>query len=94
MNMVLGGQDGSQVLASAAYNAGPSRARAWRATLTGPVEGAVFIETIPFPETRAYVRNVMANATSYAALFTKQPQSLKARLGTVAPANGGGPALP
>jgi soluble lytic murein transglycosylase len=58
------------------------------------VEGAVFIETIPFPETRAYVRNVMANATSYAALFTKQPQSLKARLGTVAPANGGAGALP
>jgi soluble lytic murein transglycosylase len=94
MNMVLGGQGGSQVLASAAYNAGPSRARAWRSTLTGPVEGAVFIETIPFPETRAYVRNVMANATSYAALFTKQPQSLKARLGTVAPANSGGGALP
>jgi soluble lytic murein transglycosylase len=94
MNMVLAGQGGSQVLASAAYNAGPSRARAWRASLTGPVEGAVFIETIPFPETRTYVRNVMANATNYAALFTKQPQSLKARLGTVAPASGGSAALP
>jgi soluble lytic murein transglycosylase len=93
MNMVLAGQGGSQVLASAAYNAGPARARAWRATLTRPVEGAVFIESIPFPETRTYVRNVMANATSYAALFTKEPQSLKARLGTVAPAAAGG-ALP
>jgi soluble lytic murein transglycosylase len=94
MNMVLSGQGGSQVLATAAYNAGPGRARSWRATLTAPMEGAVFVETIPFPETRAYVRNVMANATNYAALFTKQPQSLKARLGTVAPSPGGGGILP
>lgn len=85
MNMVLANADGSQVLATAAYNAGPSRARAWRATLTAPMEGAIFIETIPFPETRAYVRNVMANATNYAAMFEKRPQSLKARIGTIAP---------
>jgi soluble lytic murein transglycosylase len=31
------------------------------------------------------VRNVMSNATNYAALFEKRPQSLKARLGTVTP---------
>ncbi|WP_460826506.1 lytic transglycosylase domain-containing protein, partial [Massilia terrae] len=85
MNMVLANADGSQVLATAAYNAGPSRARAWRSTLSAPMEGAIFIETIPFPETRAYVRNVMANATNYAAMFEKRPQSLKARIGTIAP---------
>jgi soluble lytic murein transglycosylase len=94
LNMVLSGQDGSQVLATAAYNAGPSRARAWRSTLSAPIEGAVFIETIPFNETRTYVRNVMANATNYAALFTRQPQSIKARLGTVTPRAGGGAILP
>ena len=85
MSMVLANADGSQTLASAAYNAGPGRARSWRASLAGPVEGAVFAETIPFPETRTYVKNVMANATTYAALFEKKPQSLKARLGTVGP---------
>jgi soluble lytic murein transglycosylase len=94
LNMVLSGQDGSQVLATAAYNAGPSRARAWRSTLSAPMEGAVFIETIPFNETRAYVRNVMANATNYAALFTRQPQSIKSRLGTVTPRTEGGAILP
>jgi soluble lytic murein transglycosylase len=88
MNMVLNNADGSQVLATAGYNAGPGRARAWRATLTAPMEGAIFIESIPFPETRNYVRNVMSNATNYAALFDKKPQSLKARLGTVTPKNG------
>jgi soluble lytic murein transglycosylase len=85
LNMVLNNADGSQVLATAAYNAGPGRARTWRGLLTAPMEGAVFVETIPFEETRTYVRNVMSNATNYAALFEKRPQSLKARLGTITP---------
>ena len=85
LSMVLGNAEGSQVLATAAYNAGPGRARTWRGLLNAPMEGAIFIETIPFEETRTYVRNVMSNATNYAALFDKRPQSLKARLGTVTP---------
>jgi soluble lytic murein transglycosylase len=88
MNMVLTNVDGSQVLASIAYNAGPSRARNWRGALTAPMEGAIFVESIPFAETRTYVRNVMSNATNYAALFDQRPQSLKARLGTIAPRAG------
>ncbi len=85
MNMVLANADGSQPLASAAYNAGPGRARSWRATLSAPMEGAIFAESIPYAETRSYVKNVLANATNYAALFENKPQSLKARLGTVTP---------
>ena len=85
LNMVLTDLGGSQALASAAYNAGPGRPRAWRAKLSRPVEGAIFTETIPFNETRGYVKNVLSNATYYAALFEKKPQSLKARLGIVVP---------
>lgn len=85
LNMILSDLDGSQPLATAGYNAGPRRAVAWRATLTAPIEGAIFAESIPFSETRDYVKKVMSNATYYAALFESQPQSLKARLGTVAP---------
>lgn len=85
LNIVLGDLDGSQALATAAYNAGPGRPRAWRATLPGTVEGAIFAETIPFSETRGYVKNVLSNATYYAALFDGKPQSLKARLGSVTP---------
>ena len=85
LNMVLGGMDGSEVLATAGYNAGPGRARAWRAALTRPMEGAIFAETIPFNETRGYVKNVMTNATYYGALFDNKPQSLKARLGIIRP---------
>lgn len=85
LNIVLGGFDGSQVLATAAYNAGPGRLRSWRATLARPVEGAIFAEIIPYNETRGYVKNVMSNATYYAALFEQRPQSLKARLASVGP---------
>ncbi|MBS1171126.1 MAG: Soluble lytic murein transglycosylase precursor, partial [Burkholderiaceae bacterium] len=85
LKMVLDQLDGSQAMASAAYNAGPKRPKNWRTTLPWKVEGAIFAETIPFSETRGYVKNVLSNATYYAALFEDKPQSLKARLGTVAP---------
>ena len=75
---------GSLPLAAAAYNAGPGRPRNWR---NGPtLEGAIWAENIPFAETRDYVKKVLSNTTDYAALLTGQPQSLKARLGTVGPA--------
>jgi soluble lytic murein transglycosylase len=75
--------DGHPVLASAAYNAGPGRARAWRPA--GTMEGAVFAETIPFNETRDYVQKVMANASYYGHVLGQQVQSLTQRLGTIGP---------
>jgi soluble lytic murein transglycosylase len=95
LKMVLDDLDGSPMLATAAYNAGPGRPRAWRSSLARPVEGAVFAETIPFNETRDYVKKVMSNSVYYAALFdNKTPSSLKARLGTVAPKAAGATELP
>jgi soluble lytic murein transglycosylase len=85
LNMVLGNMDGNEVLATAAYNAGPGRLRTWRAALTKPMDSTIFIESIPYSETRTYVKNVMSNSTYYAALFEGRPQSLKARLGNVQP---------
>ena len=76
--------DSSSALATAAYNAGPGRARAWRPDRT--MEAAAWAETIPFNETRHYVKLVMANASYYASLLTQQTQSLKNRLGEVGPA--------
>ena len=81
LKMVLTSLDDHPVLASAAYNAGPGRARRWRADI--PLEGAIYAETIPFNETRDYVKKVMSNAVYYAALFEDKPQSLKSRLGMV-----------
>ncbi len=84
MRLILEGLDSHPVLASAGYNAGPGRARRWRDS--GPLEGAIYAETIPFDETRDYVKKVLANAVIYAAMMEKRPQSLTARLGTIAPA--------
>ncbi|MCX7139725.1 MAG: transglycosylase SLT domain-containing protein [Proteobacteria bacterium] len=84
---VLDDLDGSPVLAAAAYNAGPGRARKWRDTRA--LEGAIYAETIPFNETRDYVKKVMNNTVYYAALLGGQARSLKARLGTIAPRGGG-----
>ena len=83
-------QLGHEVLASAAYNAGPARARRWR-DVSRSLEGAIYAETIPFPETRDYVKKVMANSVFYAALIEKQVTSLKTRLGTIAPRGAGEP---
>ncbi|MBK6004854.1 lytic transglycosylase domain-containing protein [Ramlibacter ginsenosidimutans] len=83
LKLVLDDFGGSMPMAAAAYNAGPSRSRAWR---NGPVlEGAAWAETVPFQETRDYVKKVLANTTLYAAMLTGQPQSLKARLGMIGP---------
>jgi soluble lytic murein transglycosylase len=89
LRMVLD-QLGHPVLASAAYNAGPTRARRWR-DASRPLEGAIYVETIPFPETRDYVKKVMANAVFYAALMNRPAVSLKSRLGTIAPLSGAAP---
>jgi soluble lytic murein transglycosylase len=90
LKLVLDEFDGSMPLAAAAYNAGPSRSRNWR---KGPVlEAAIWAENIPFTETRDYVKKVLSNTTNYAAIITGQPQSLKARLGTVGPRNAQAPA--
>lgn len=72
-------------LATAAYNAGPARARIWRTTLTAPMEAAIFIETIPFYETRDYVKNVMSNMHSYYMLTQKQVPNFTQLLGTIYP---------
>jgi soluble lytic murein transglycosylase len=74
--------NGQSVMATAAYNAGPGRAKRW--VDDKPLEGAIYIETIPFFETRDYVKKVMSNAQYYAQRLGTQVQTIKQRLGTVA----------
>jgi len=83
MRIVLDDLEDHPVLASAGYNAGPGRAKRWRDARS--IEGAIYVETIPFDETRHYVKKVMSNAVVYAAMMERRPQSLKARLGVIDP---------
>jgi soluble lytic murein transglycosylase len=52
-----------------------------------PLEGAVYAETIPFNETRDYVKKVLANAMFYQARLGLRYVALRDRLGVV-PARG------
>lgn len=78
---VLDSLGNQPVLATAAYNAGPGRARAWQGNRT--LEGAIYAETIPFNETRDYVKKVMANAVYYSEAFGRGETSIKRRMGTI-----------
>jgi len=82
MKSILSQFDESPVLATAAYNAGPRRAREWRGDR--PMEGAIYAETIPFEETRDYVKKVLSNTVFYASQFNAPLRTLKQRLGIIA----------
>ncbi|HCN46823.1 MAG TPA: lytic murein transglycosylase [Pseudomonas sp.] len=64
LSQVHGQFNGNRVLASAAYNAGPGRVRQW---LRGAdhLSFDVWVESIPFDETRQYVQNVLSYAVIY-----------------------------
>ncbi len=67
--------DGSYLLATAAYNAGPGRVRQWIDQYGDPRQADTdvvdWIESIPFDETRNYVQRVMENLQVYRSRLTK-----------------------
>ncbi len=71
---------GNQVLATAAYNAGPHRVDRWLPK-ERDVPADVWIDTMPYKETREYVRAVMAYSTIFNwKLKSSSVTSLKARM--------------
>ncbi|TKI08693.1 murein transglycosylase [Martelella alba] len=62
----------NRILSSAAYNAGPGRVTAWLDNSAGRIDAVAFIESMPFAETRAYVKNVLAYDAFYR-YFLRQP---------------------
>ncbi|RKF18635.1 hypothetical protein DBZ36_09520 [Alginatibacterium sediminis] len=63
---------GNRILSAAAYNAGPHRVQRWLAE-RGNVPGPVWVETIPFHETRGYVQSVLAYQIIYSRRDDKLP---------------------
>ena len=63
--------EGSLLLAAAAYNAGAGNARKWIRTFGDPrseaIDPVVWVELIPFQETRKYVQRVLGNYLVYRA---------------------------
>jgi len=67
LDHLLGVFDGNRILAAAAYNAGPTRVKKWLNKDKGAqLPYDVWIETIPYKETRGYVQNVLSFSVIYA----------------------------
>ena len=73
----------SAVLATAAYNAGPHRVTRWLPEETLPAD--IWIELVPFKETRGYLRRVLAYTVIYEKRMGMRPKRLEQRLHPVPP---------
>ncbi len=78
---VLSKFDNNTALAAAAYNAGPHRVKKWLPE-EQPMDADLWVETIPFNETRKYVKAVLA----YSSIFDKalgQEKKMSSRMQTI-----------
>ncbi len=71
--------DGNAVLATAAYNAGPHRVNRWLPELSN-ISADRWIESIPFDETRKYVKRVLTYTAIYERRLGRTPTPLLERM--------------
>ena len=71
LKMMLDQHNNNAVLATAAYNAGPGRIKKWLPTFDMAAD--LWIETIPYKETREYVKNVLTYTAIYQEILGKKP---------------------
>jgi soluble lytic murein transglycosylase len=78
--------DNNQVLATAAYNAGPLNVENWL-PVDGDIDALIWIENIPYNETRKYVRRVLAAAAIFHWRLTGETRRLSPMLTAVSADN-------
>ncbi|MFK8068358.1 MAG: transglycosylase SLT domain-containing protein [Gammaproteobacteria bacterium] len=71
--------DGNLIMAAAAYNAGPHRVKRWRPD-EGCMPGELWAETIPFTETRRYVRRALFYSVLYQWRLKEKIKSVQSQL--------------
>jgi soluble lytic murein transglycosylase len=76
--------NGNEVLATAAYNAGPHRVDRWLPE-AGSIDARIWVENIPFNETRKYVKRVMAAQTIFHWRMTGKIRRLSSEMINVEP---------
>jgi soluble lytic murein transglycosylase len=79
LRRMLDQNSGNAMLATASYNAGPHRVRQWLPD-QGSMSADVWANSIPFSETREYVKNVMTYTTIYEHRLGIRPTRLSARM--------------
>jgi len=84
LRTVLDVNHGHQILATASYNAGPNRVREWLPD-DKPLDADAWVDTVPFNETRNYVKNVMAFTTVYGYRLETTLRRLRERMPSVLP---------
>ena len=82
LERMLNKLDSQQVLATAAYNAGPHRVEKWLPEYHN-MDAIRWIETIPYTETREYVSNILAYMAIYEHRMNKQITRLSERMPAV-----------
>ena len=96
VNIVLGASElraltekfgGMRMAALAGYNAGPNAARRWLPDR--PIDSDIWVENIPYNETRGYVQRVLWHSVVFAWLRTGKGQKTDAWIASVAPAGDG-----
>ncbi len=79
LRSMLDRYDNQQVLATASYNAGPHRVKRWLPTGAN-MPADIWVDTIPYDETRKYVRRVMAYSTVYQWKMAQTTTRLQSRM--------------
>jgi len=82
LNRMLERFGGNHALAAAAYNAGPRRVDSWIPT-TDPVSSDIWVDTLPFKETREYVRAVLAYSTIFDWKLEQKMTTVSSRINDV-----------
>lgn len=76
LNQVYNRFGKNRILASAAYNAGPTRVNRWLAESNNQIDAIAFIESIPFNETRNYVKSVLTYDYIYQLILNKKASGI------------------
>lgn len=83
LSRVLNQLGNNPVLATAAYNAGPHRVRKWLPE--GSIPADIWVEVIPFRETRRYTQRVLSYAVIYDRMLGKKVKRLRQRMPPIDP---------
>lgn len=85
LSRLMVGNQQSVMLSAAAYNAGPHKVRSWLPQTTS-MPADIWVDMIPYTQTRTYVHNVISNAVVYQYLDGRQPD-IKTLMPDVQPKN-------